>query len=225
MFDDIVERYDLLNGVLSFGLDRFWRRTAALAIRRRPAGPVLDLGCGTGELGLEVVRSGEKEKRPEGAGARLVVGVDISQRMLLAARQRAGDKMTLVRGSAFRLPFHDGALAAIVSGFVLRNLHDLTGAFGELARTSMTGAPIALVDITEPRQPMLRRAFDAYFSVAARALGSLVGKRDAYRYLSRSLAQLPEPEQVCAMLEAAGFRHASARGLSGGMVTLFSAIK
>jgi demethylmenaquinone methyltransferase / 2-methoxy-6-polyprenyl-1,4-benzoquinol methylase len=87
------------------------------------------------------------------------------------------------------------------------------------------GGRIAVVDITEPRAPLLRRGFDAYFRVAAPTVGRLVGKRDAYRYLSRSLAQLPPPDEVRRLLGVAGFRSAEARPLTGGMVTLFTAVR
>jgi demethylmenaquinone methyltransferase / 2-methoxy-6-polyprenyl-1,4-benzoquinol methylase len=210
MFDDIVGRYDLLNTLLSFGLDRLWRRAAAREVAG--AGRVLDLGCGTGDL----VRT---------VGAGRTVGVDLSEAMLRRARTRVGRGARLVQGSAFRLPFAEGAFDGAVSGFVLRNLDDLAGAFRELARVVRVGGRVALVDITEPRNEWIRRAFDAYFRVAAPALGALVGKRKAYGYLTRSLAQLPAPARVVEMLAEAGFEGAGPRPLTGGMVTLFTAVR
>jgi demethylmenaquinone methyltransferase/2-methoxy-6-polyprenyl-1,4-benzoquinol methylase len=212
MFDDVAQRYDLINRLLSFGLDRRWRRAAAGAVSPT-SGPVLDLGCGTGDLGLLL------------AGSAIVVGVDLSHAMLLEARRKSGDRLRLVEGSAFALPFPDGAFDAAVSGFVLRNLEDLPAAFAELARVVAPGGRIGLVDITEPPRPALQRLFDAYFGVAAPALGRLAGRRDAYRYLARSLAQLPPPTQVSRLLEAAGFEDCEARPLTGGMVTLFTGMR
>jgi demethylmenaquinone methyltransferase/2-methoxy-6-polyprenyl-1,4-benzoquinol methylase len=212
MFDDVALRYDLINRLLSFGLDRRWRRAAARAVSP-VRGRVLDLGCGTGDLGLLL------------AGSTTVVGVDLSHAMLVEAGRKGGGRLQLVEGSAFALPFHDGAFDAAVSGFVLRNLEDLTAAFAELARVAGPGGRIGLVDITEPSRPALRRLFDLYFGVAAPALGRLAGRRDAYRYLARSLAQLPPPAQVCALLEDAGFERSQARPLTGGMVTLFTGMR
>lgn len=209
MFDDIVERYDLLNSLLSFGLAAVWRRTAARQVDGLAR--VLDLGCGTGDL----VRS---------TGVERAVGVDVSERMLRRARARVGAEARLVQGSAFALPFADDAFDGAVSGFVLRNLEDLAGAFVELARVVRPGGRIALLDITEPRHPWMRRAFDAYFRVAAPTLGALVGKRDAYAYLTRSLAQMPPSTGVVDLLNEAGFGRAAARPLSGGVVTLFTAV-
>ena len=208
MFDDIVDRYDVVNRVLSLGLDRRWRRRAARALGR-VGGLVLDLGCGTGDLLREV-------------GVERAIGVDVSERMLLRARYRVGRAARLVRGSAFSLPFADASFAGAVSGFVLRNLDDLEGAFAELARVVRPGGSLALVDITEPSRPALRTAFRAYFDAVAPALGGLVGKREAYRYLTRSLAQVPPPSEVTAMLGEAGFVDSAARPLTGGIVTLFT---
>jgi demethylmenaquinone methyltransferase/2-methoxy-6-polyprenyl-1,4-benzoquinol methylase len=212
MFDNIVRRYDVVNSVLSMGLDRWWRRAVVAAVGPNPRQRVLDLGCGTGDLGIALAR----------AGAR-VTGIDLSRGMLLEAQRKAGSRLALVRGSAFRLPFRDGAFGAAASGFVLRNLSDLGGAFTELARVVEPGGRIGLVDITEPPSRLLRRLFDAYFETVAPAIGSLVGKREAYRYLVRSLGQLPPPGEVRAMLERVGFEAAVARPLTGGMVTLFAA--
>jgi demethylmenaquinone methyltransferase/2-methoxy-6-polyprenyl-1,4-benzoquinol methylase len=142
--------------------------------------------------------------------------------MLREARRRYGERVALVQGSAFRLPFADSTFGGAVSAFVLRNLDDLPGAFGELARVVSPGGGLALVDITEPSRPVTRRLFDAYFETAAPALGALVGRREEYRYLVRSLAQLPPPQELCDMLRSAGFAGCSARPLTGGMVTLFT---
>jgi demethylmenaquinone methyltransferase / 2-methoxy-6-polyprenyl-1,4-benzoquinol methylase len=211
MFDDIVDRYDLVNGLLSLGLDRVWRRVVARAVDGLDDGIMLDLGCGTGKLGALLARRG----RP-------VIGIDLSRGMLVRAASRYGPSLSLVQGSAFALPFKDGAFSGAASGFVLRNLDDLPLAFRELARVLGPGAPVALVDITEPRNPALRRLFDGYFGMVAPALGGAVGKREAYRYLVGSLAQLPPPREVVRLLERAGFEGCRARALSGGMVTLFT---
>jgi demethylmenaquinone methyltransferase/2-methoxy-6-polyprenyl-1,4-benzoquinol methylase len=213
MFDDIVDRYDLLNGFLSLGMDGWWRRTTARRVRVAPGDRVLDLGCGTGELGALL------------AGPARVVGVDVSGGMLRYAHRRFGTSLALVQGSAFGLPFADGSFRAAVSGFVLRNLDDLPAAFAELSRVVGPGGTVALVDATEPRSPAFRRLFDAYFGTVAPALGALVGKRDAYRYLARSLVQIPPPEEVCRLLGEAGFERASAKPLTGGAVTLFTAVR
>ena len=211
LFDGIVGRYDLLNGVLSLGLDRVWRRAAARATVARPGDRALDLGCGTGDLAAALARRGAR-----------VTGVDVSAGMLAAAWSRCLPGVDLVRGSAFRLPFRDGAFGSVASAFVLRNLDDLPAAFRELARVTRAGGGLALVDITQPASPAIRWGFDAYFRVAAPALGVMTGRRDAYRYLVRSVAHLPAVTDLCADLRRAGFERARARPLTGGVVTLFT---
>ena len=210
MFDRIARRYDLLNDLLSFGLDRWWRRAAARAVLAGPGDLVLDLGCGTGKLGALMT------------GRATVVGLDLSHAMLLRVGGADRARVLLVQGSAFRLPFADARFDAAVSGFLLRNLNDLGASFAELARAVRAGGTVALVDITEPPGPLLRRFFDAYFRVAAPALGAAVGRRDAYSYLVRSLAHLPPPREVSAVLSRAGFEGCRARPLSGGIATLFT---
>jgi len=209
MFDGIADRYDLVNDVLSFGMARLWRRAALGALRARRGDRTLDLGCGTGMLGARLSRRCS------------VVGVDVSHPMLVRAT-RTAKGMTLVEGSAFRLPFAEASFDGAVSGFVLRNLDDLGAAFLELARVVRAGGRISLVDLTEPRRPAVRKLFDSYFRRAAPAVGGLVGKRDAYRYLVGSLAHLPERGTICRMLDAAGFERCVARPLSGGIATLFT---
>jgi demethylmenaquinone methyltransferase/2-methoxy-6-polyprenyl-1,4-benzoquinol methylase len=210
MFDRLVPRYDLLNDVLSMGTDRWWRRAALAALDVRPSDHVLDLGCGTGALTAGI------------ADRAAVVGLDVSGAMLARARTRTrgNHRARFVQGSAFRLPFRDGAFTAVASAFVLRNLDDLPAAFAVASRVSGPGARLALVDITEPSSPVLRRAFDAYFLVAAPAAGRLVGQADAYRYLVRSLAHLPPPHELVRMLQAAGFEQVRFRRMTGGIATL-----
>lgn len=212
MFDGLVERYDLLNRLISLGLDRGWRRATIAAVQAQPADRVLDLGCGTGDL-LALL-----------AGRARPAGMDVSAQMLARARTRLGGSAGLVRGSAFQLPFADSAFQGAVSAFVLRNLRGLEAAMAELARVLAPGGRIALLDATEPPS-LVRPLFDGWFRLAAPALGALVGRRNAYQYLASSLAQIPPPAEMCRLLSHAGFEDCRARPLSLGVVTLFTAIR
>jgi demethylmenaquinone methyltransferase / 2-methoxy-6-polyprenyl-1,4-benzoquinol methylase len=213
MFDAVAPRYDLLNDVLSLGMNRWWRREVVRRGRFRPGDRVLDLGCGTGKLAALL------------ADRCRVVGVDVSREMLRLARGRTVPIGLLVQCSAFHLPFRDQAFDAAMSGFVLRNLEDLGATFDELARVVRPGGSIALVDLTEPRHRLLRRVFDGYFRTAAPMVGALAGRAAPYRYLVASLAQLPAPEAVAAMLASSGFSDVSVRPLTGGIATLFTATR
>jgi demethylmenaquinone methyltransferase/2-methoxy-6-polyprenyl-1,4-benzoquinol methylase len=210
MFDSLAGRYDLVNRLLSLGLDRWWRRAAFQALASRSGDVVLDLGCGTGKLGRLIGQHCT------------VVGLDVSMEMLRIARRQDPSSL-LVQGSAFRLPFRSTAFTGAASAFLLRNLDDLPAAFGELARVVAPEGRIALLDITEPPNPRVRRLFEAYFVRAAPALGALAGNAEAYRYLVRSLAQLPPREALRDHLQRAGFHRAVARPLTAGVVTLFTA--
>lgn len=213
MFDGLVRRYDLVNDILSLGLDRWWRRRTAAALKAEPGERVLDLGCGTARLGALL------------ANRHPVTGVDVSRAMLGEARRQFGNRVSLVQGSAFHLPFADSCFGGAVSAFVLRNLDDLSGAFAELARVVAPGGSIAMVDITGPSGPQARRLFDAYFGTAAPAVGSLVGKRDEYGYLVDSIAHLPPPDELRRILGRAGFIDCNVRALTGGIATLWSATR
>ena len=228
MFDGLVERYDLLNRLISLGLDRGWRRAAIRAVAPGPGDRILDLGCGTGDLlallaaQTDASLDAQHDKGSISGQKLRPVGIDVSAAMLGRARARLGENVGLARGSAFALPFRSGVFQGAVSAFVLRNLRDLEGAMAELARVLAPGARIGLLDVTEPH-PALRPVFDLYFRLAAPALGALVGRRGAYQYLAASLAQIPAPAEMCRLLAAAGFADCTARPLTLGMVTLFTA--
>src|SRR5205814_294283 len=115
--------------------------------------------------------------------------------------------------------------AVAVSGFVLRNLDDLPAAFAELHRVVRPGGAVALVDIGEPPNVLVRTLFDGYLGTAAWAWGSLAGRRSEYRYLVESLTRLPSPPIICGLLRLAGFSDPSSQRLTGGVVTLFTATK
>ena len=213
MFDEIVERYDVLNSLLSLGLDRRWRRRVAGSVQVEGGDRVLDLGCGTGKLGDLLADSAE------------VVGLDLSHGMLKRAREQIGHRMGFVQGSAFRLPFPSAVFRAAVSGFVLRNLDDLAGAFQELGRVVASGGRVAMIDITEPRRGATRRLLDGYLALIAPFLGGMVGKGQAYRYLVRSVRHLPPAAEICRLLATAGFEECRATPITWGRVTLFTATR
>ena len=210
MFDEIAPRYDLLNRLLTFRLDTLWRRRAVAALGLAPGESVIDVACGTGDLCNEL----------EAAGLR-AVGVDFSAGMLAAATTHA----PLVRSDALRLGVRDAALDGATCGFALRNFADLEAFFAELARVLRPGARVAMLEVAEPANPLLRAGHKAYFGKVVPAVGSLLSSRSAYRYLPESVAYLPEAPVLLAQLAEAGFRAIDRTLLSGGIAQLITATR
>jgi demethylmenaquinone methyltransferase / 2-methoxy-6-polyprenyl-1,4-benzoquinol methylase len=214
MFATIVPRYDLVNTLMTLGLDRRWRRiTVAMA---EPAGALaLDIATGTGELAFELVR----------ARSRAVVGVDFCYEMVAAAAKKRtaadlGTRVVFATGDAMALPFPDGTFDCIVNGFMLRNVADLTATFGELYRVLKPGGRLVCLDLTRPRGP-LRRFFDLYIATFVPLLGVVVGRKfGAYRYLFQSLTIHPDADTLARMMRDAGFAEAGYRLTGFGTVAI-----
>jgi len=210
LFDRIGPRYDLVNRVMTFGLDVGWRRRTVRELHLPAGSRVFDLACGTGDLCRELRRAGY---RP--------VGFDFAFGMLEHARTEA----PLVQADALRLPVADASADGITCGFALRNVVSLAGLFGELGRVVRSGGAIALLDASRPDNPVLRAGHRVYFERVVPVIGGLLSDHDAYTYLPKSMAYLPPPEEMLAMLRAAGFPAARRLQLSGGITQLFTGVR
>lgn len=211
MFDGIAPRYDLMNRVMTFGLDRCWRRAAVAALELEAGDVVVDLGCGTGDLCAETA-----------AGGATVVGVDLSGAMLERAVARL-PRCTFMRADAAALPLADAVCAAAVSGFALRNFASIPGVLAEVARVIRPGGRLAVLEVDVPHAPPLRAAFDVYFGRVVPALGRLVSKGYAYEYLADSLVYLPSDADFAEMLTATGFVGVAKRRFAAGAAQLVTA--
>ncbi len=206
MFDRIAPVYDVMNHVMTAGLDRRWRRLAASEVVW-PGDRVLDACCGTGDLAVEAERRGGR-----------VVGLDFSEPMLERARKKSG-AIEWVQGDALALPFEDASFDAATVGFGVRNLADLEGGLRELARVLRPGGRLAVLEITRP-QGLLKPFFRLWFDVLVPFAGRVLPGGKAYTYLPASVRRFPGPDDLSALLERAGFADVRYRLLGGGSVAL-----
>ena len=207
MFDTIAPRYDLVNRVMTFGMDVGWRRATVRSLGLRAGSVVVDVAAGTGDLCREIQSDGLTP-----------VGVDLSWGMLACARTVA----PLVQADALHLPVGDGSLDGATCGFALRNLSDLTAFFRELGRVLRPGGRIALLEVDQPANPVLRWGHGVYFNRVMPGLGGLLADGSAYRYLRRSVAYLPPAAVLLDDLRSAGFTALERRPLSGGIAQLLT---
>jgi demethylmenaquinone methyltransferase / 2-methoxy-6-polyprenyl-1,4-benzoquinol methylase len=226
MFDRIARRYDLLNRVLSLGLDQRWRRLTVAALQLQPGHRVLDLATGTGDLALAML---------SGCPGASVVGLDPSPQMLAHARAKAIRRgvrvemnaaggpggLALGVGEAEHLPFADRSFDAVAIAFGLRNVPDREGALAEMARVTRPGGRIAILELGEPRGPVLGRLARLHIHVLVPRLGALLSGAREYRYLEKSIAAFPPPDVVAAMMERSGVEPLEARPLTLGVCHLF----
>jgi demethylmenaquinone methyltransferase/2-methoxy-6-polyprenyl-1,4-benzoquinol methylase len=210
MFDAIAPRYDLINRLMTFGLDQSWRKATVAALALAPGSLVLDLACGTGDL----TRLAQKE------GYR-VIGADLSAGMLAANRSGAA----LVQADSSRLPFPDGSVDGLVCGYALRNFTDLGEALAETARVLRPGGRLAVLEVDAPSSKALRLGYDVWFTKVVPRLGGLLSDRDAYSYLPRSVAYLPGTSELRRMLGSAGYSTIGIRPLAGGLSQLIMATR
>ena len=220
MFDAIAPRYDLLNHVLSAGLDRRWRRKAVDELSLRENATVLDLCTGTADLALTIAG-----RYP----AARVLGVDFAASMLAigARKVRAAshaDRILLVRGDAVRIPLAASACDAATMAFGIRNVAEPRRALDELARVLRPGARLAILEFGHPRLPGVRTLYDWYFRYLLPLVGRMVSKhRSAYSYLPASVGAFPPPPEFAALLERHGFARVRVVSLSLGIVYLYVA--
>jgi len=210
MFDAIAPKYDRLNRIISFRLDVRWRKRAVRDLALPAGSRVLDLASGTGDLCIDLSRKGV---RP--------ISIDLSFGMLSADRSGA----PRVQADILRLPAPDSSVDGVTCGFALRNLADLPTFFAELARVVRPGGRIALLDVSTPPNPVIRTGNNIYFGHVVPRIGAALSDGPAYRYLPKSVAYLPSPDEMVAMLAAAGFAAVRHTQLSGGLTQLLVATR
>jgi ubiquinone/menaquinone biosynthesis methyltransferase len=210
LFATIADRYDFITRVLSYGQDRRWKARLIREARVAPSDVVLDLACGTGDTALLA----------KAAGARRVVGLDLTPRMLVLARNKGGD-VPYVAGDMGALPIAASSVNVVTTGYGLRNVPDLDTAIGELARVVKPGGRVLSLDFNRPESAIVRWGYLAYLSVVGSALGwALHGDPDTYRYIPASIRRYPGAAGVADRLRAHGFTEVRIIPLLGGLMTL-----
>ena len=219
LFDAIAPRYDLLNHLLSFNLDRYWRRQAIGQLAPQPVGHYLDACAGTGDLAMELSR----QVRPRGVGS--VLATDFSLPMLQGGIQKNAEPgVHFVAGDTLRLPFADRVFAGATVGFGIRNVENLAAALTELRRTLGQGGQLVLLEFTLLENRLLRPFLDLYCQVVLPRLGNwLSGSREkAYTYLQESIDRWPRGDELASQMREAGFKGVTWRPLFPGNVALHS---
>lgn len=208
MFDAIAARYDLVNRLMTFGMDRGWRSRAIDSLGLQPGDVVLDLACGTGDMARELEHRGA-----------IAVGADLSFGMLAAAPRSFGR----LQCDSLDLALADGSVQGVTCGFAMRNFTDLRATLAELSRVLRTRGRVALLDVAEPPNPLMRIGHSVYFNHVVPLVGGVLSDRDAYAYLPRSVAYLPPTDELLAMVHDAGFAHITRTLLTGGIAQLITA--
>ena len=221
VFEQIAPTYDLLNHLLSFNVDRHWRRVAIGELRweRDPTGTYLDLCAGTLDVTTALART-------DGFAGR-IVAADFAEPMLRAGRSKppVGSALPVV-GDALRLPLRDASVAGAIVAFGIRNVAGLDAALREVRRVLRPGGRFVILEFTTPRSPLVHLVYHAYFHYVLPLIGGVVsGHRSAYRYLPRSVANFPREEELAARLRRAGFADVTWRPLTLGIAAVHAATR
>jgi demethylmenaquinone methyltransferase/2-methoxy-6-polyprenyl-1,4-benzoquinol methylase len=223
MFDQIAGRYDLMNHLLSAGIDHLWWRRTARALQpilARPEAQILDLCCGTGDMTLALLKH-----RPSTSSTAPILAVDFSHQMLWLGNIKYIDKNVIpVEADALHLPLPSGSLDLISSAFGFRNLADYGAGLAELFRVLRPGGQIAILDCNQP-EGLLGSLYNLHLHRILPFVGSLLSNPAAYKYLPASIARFPRPPRMLEMIRAAGFHSATWTSYTFGVAGLYQATK
>ena len=217
MFDRIAPRYDLLNRVLSLGIDRRWRRFSVRQLVVPKNGRVLDIATGTGDVALEIGRQTDASVK--------IVGSDFTQGMLVLGRAKIEaspyrDRIVLVNAPCETMPHPDGIFDGITIAFGIRNVVDRQQGLCEMARVLKPGGRAVILEFASPRNRFFRAAYYFYFLRVLPWLGGLISQRSAYQYLPDSVLEFPDRETFKGMMELAGFEDVRVHDLTGGIAAV-----
>ena len=218
MFDAIAPRYDLLNRVLSMGIDRGWRKQAVAMLAKYNPTRILDVATGTADLALVTAKTLQPEK---------LVGVDIAEEMLAIGREKVeaeglSETVTLQRGDAEKLPFSDNQFDGALVAFGVRNFEDLQKGLQSIHRVLRPGSPLIVLEFSRPRRAPIKQAYMMYFKHVLPRIGKLVSKDSgAYEYLPASVQAFPDGLDFLEEMRRAGFDNLAWKPLTFGIASLY----
>ncbi|EMR03594.1 bifunctional demethylmenaquinone methyltransferase/2-methoxy-6-polyprenyl-1,4-benzoquinol methylase UbiE [Cesiribacter andamanensis] len=223
MFDNISPRYDLLNHLLSLGIDVLWRKKAIRLLRKRQPRPdhILDVATGTGDFALEAL-----SLKP-----RKITGIDISAGMLEVGRQKMlkrglADKIEMKQADSENLPFEDNMFDAVIVAFGVRNFEDLKKGLKEMNRVMKPGAAVAILEFSRPRSFPFQQIYNFYFQQVLPRVGRLISKdSSAYTYLPESVQAFPDGRDFLKILEETGYKNTAWKPLTFGISAIYLASK
>lgn len=221
MFNSIAGRYDFLNHLLSFNIDRLWRKKAVEMLRDSIHDHILDVATGTGDFAMAALR----------LHPRKVVGVDISEKMLeiaagKLAKNGVSDKVELLTGDAENLPFPDGVFDAALVGFGVRNFGDIRAGLKEISRVLNRHGKIVVLEFSHPSTFPFRQLYRFYSAAILPLVGKIVsGEKDAYSYLPESVKSFPAGDDFIRLMKESGFADCEGKPLTFGIVTIYSGKK
>lgn len=222
MFNRIAPKYDQLNRIISLGLDRSWRKRALHLLAPYAPQRVLDVATGTGDLAIEIIQTISSAKE--------VVGVDISEEMMRVGQEKVHQagldkKISFERQDCTAMTFEADSFDAATIAFGIRNFSDIPAAAAELHRVLRPGGVLIIAELSVPTNPLLRLGYKLYAGQIIPLIGRLISKdRDAYTYLPKSIAAVPQRERMVEILRKAGFSEAFYESIFPGTCTIYVAI-
>ncbi|MCL3781574.1 bifunctional demethylmenaquinone methyltransferase/2-methoxy-6-polyprenyl-1,4-benzoquinol methylase UbiE [Prolixibacteraceae bacterium JC049] len=217
MFDNIARRYDLLNHVLSLGIDRLWRKKAVNLLKKDKPANILDIATGTGDFAIEAMK----------IPACTVVGIDISEGMLEKGREKLqangfASRIELQKGDSEDLKFDTNTFAAITAGFGVRNFENLEKGLSEMHRVLKPTGKVCILEFSKPTAFPIKQIYGFYFKFILPTLGRMVSKDDsAYTYLPESVYEFPDGEAFLKKLNKVGFKNTKQVKLTFGIASLY----
>jgi len=218
MFDRISPKYDALNHLLSFNIDKVWRRKTAKVVAKSNPKAILDLATGTADLAIELAKRNPQAR---------IIGVDFSEKMLAIGKEKLWqqnfeDQIELVQGDAANLPFVDNSFDAVTIAFGVRNFEDLDKGLSEMLRVMKPEGQVVILEFSNPEKFPVKQVYRLYFKYILPKIGEWVSKdKSAYSYLPASVEKFPKPDDFLRILSNKGLKNGAKKSLSMGIATLY----